>query len=180
MSDEILLNEAAYAVWQTVKNRGPIELGEVAKSAGVDQSQVSATATDAALQGFFSVQEREREELTVADSARGLIEAGLAEFRTAHKLQEAGGKLTMSEAAPWAKSEGIAINDAIKWGTLRGAIERVKTENGAALKLTDVGRRLLVSPDADLRLLNRMDYQGSCYLDKLTDDDEPKRVVALL
>jgi hypothetical protein len=27
MADEILLNEAAYAVWQTVKERGPIELG---------------------------------------------------------------------------------------------------------------------------------------------------------
>ena len=53
MPDEILLNEAAYAVWQTVKERGPIELGEVAKSTGIDQAQVSAAATEAAQQEFF-------------------------------------------------------------------------------------------------------------------------------
>ena len=37
MADEILLNEAAYAVWQTVKEKGPIELGEVVKLTGIDQ-----------------------------------------------------------------------------------------------------------------------------------------------
>jgi phenylalanyl-tRNA synthetase alpha chain len=179
MSDEILLNEAAYAVWQTVKDRGPIELGEVATLSKLDQAQVSATATQAETQGFFKIEERQREELTVADSARGIIDAGLPELRTARKLQGAGGKLAMSEAAPWAKSEGIAINDAIKWGTMRGAIERVKTDNGAALTLTEVGSQLLKSPDVDLQLLQRMEYQGSCYLDELSDD-ERKRVVDLL
>jgi phenylalanyl-tRNA synthetase alpha chain len=179
MSDEILLNEAAYAVWQTVKDRGPIELGEVATLSKLDQAQVSATATQAVLQGFFKIEERQREELTVAESARGIIDAGLPELRTARKLQDAGGKLAMSEAAPWAKSEGIAINDAIKWGTMRGAIERVKTDNGAALTLTEVGSQLLKSPDVDLQLLQRMEYQGSCYLDELSDD-ERKRVVDLL
>ena len=54
MPDEILLNEAAYAVWQTVKERGPIELGEVVKLTGVDQAQVSAAATEAAQQRLSS------------------------------------------------------------------------------------------------------------------------------
>ena len=53
MSDELLLNEAAYAVWQTVKDRGPIELGEVVKQTGIDQAQVSAAATEAADRGYF-------------------------------------------------------------------------------------------------------------------------------
>ena len=70
MPDEILLNEAAYAVWQTVKERGPIELGEVVKLTGIDQAQVSAAATEAAQQGFFEVEEREREELIVSEGAR--------------------------------------------------------------------------------------------------------------
>ena len=47
MADEILLNEAAYAVWQTVKEKGPIELGEVVKLTGIDRLQVSAAATEA-------------------------------------------------------------------------------------------------------------------------------------
>ncbi len=51
MADEILLNEAAYAVWQAVKERGPIELGEVVKLTGIDQAQVLAAATEAASGG---------------------------------------------------------------------------------------------------------------------------------
>ena len=31
MPDDIFLNETAYTVWQTVKEQGPIELGEVAR-----------------------------------------------------------------------------------------------------------------------------------------------------
>jgi phenylalanyl-tRNA synthetase alpha chain len=180
MSDEILLNEAAENVWVLLDAKGRMEVRELARATGLDQSQVTAIATDAISQGYFQIDEREREELTVAESARGLIEAGLPEFRASRKLQDAGGTLGMSEVAAWAKSEGIAINDAIKWGTTRGAIERVKTDNGAALKLTEVGRRLLAFPDADLRLLKDMEYQGSCYLDKLSDDDQPKRVFDLL
>ena len=61
MSDEILLNEAAYAVWQTVKERGPIELGEVVKLTGVDQAQVSAAATEAAKSEYFSIELRRLE-----------------------------------------------------------------------------------------------------------------------
>ncbi len=70
MPDEILLNEAAYAVWQTVKAHGPIELSEVAKRTGIDQAQVSAAATDAAQNGYFHVDEQDREELTVSETAR--------------------------------------------------------------------------------------------------------------
>jgi phenylalanyl-tRNA synthetase alpha chain len=180
MADEILLNEAAYAVWQTVKDRGPIELGEVARLTGIDQAQVSAAATEAAQQGFFKVEEREREELTVSDGAKGLIDAGLPEIRAAQRLDAAGGKLAMGEFAAWAKQEGIAVNDAIKWGTARGAIERAKAENGAVLVLTSAGRKLLAAPDADLRLLNKLGYQGSSFLDELGPDDEPKRASELL
>ena len=58
MADEILLNEAAYAVWQTVKEKGPIELGEVVKLTGIDQAQVSAAATEAAINEYFEIVER--------------------------------------------------------------------------------------------------------------------------
>src|SRR5215475_10677865 len=131
MSDELLLNEAAYAVWKTVKDRGPIEVGEVVKETGIDQAQVSAAATEAAQQGFFQVDERDREELSVSEGARELVEAGLPEQRAAKKLNESGGKLPMGDFAAWAKTESIAVNDAIKWGTARGSIERSKGASGA-------------------------------------------------
>jgi phenylalanyl-tRNA synthetase alpha chain len=178
MPDEILLNEAAYAVWQTVKERGPIELGEVVKQTGVDQAQVSAAATDAAERGYFQIEEREREELTITEGARELIEAGLPEQRAAKKLHEVGGEMPMSEFAAWAKAEGLAVNDAIKWGTLRGAIERTKG-NTASLKLTSFGLEILSKPDADMRLF-RVIKGGTLYLDQLTIVDQPARVKELI
>ena len=180
MADEVLLNEAAYAVWQTVKEHGPIELSEVAKQTGVDQAQVSAAATEAGQKGFFQVDEWDRDELTVSEGARELIEAGLPEYRAAKKLLEAGGKLAMGEFAAWAKAENIAVNDAIKWGTARGSIERAKGAVGAELVLTQAGKDSLSKPDADLRLLSTLKYQGGVCLDDLKPADEPDRIRELL
>jgi phenylalanyl-tRNA synthetase alpha chain len=179
MSDELLLNEAAYAVWQTVKDHGPIEIGEVVKQTGVDQAQVSAAATEAAERGYFQIDEREREELTVSEGARELIEAGLPEQRAARKLHEAGGEMPMSDFATWASEEGLAVNDAIKWGTARGSIERIKGNKGASLKLTPFGLEVLSKPDADMRLF-RVIKDGTLYLDQLTIVDQPDRVKELL
>src|SRR4051794_3324373 len=124
MPDEILLNEAAYAVWQTVKDRGPIELGDVVKVTGIDQAQVSAAATEAAKSGYFSIEEREREKLTVSEGARELIEAGLPEERAARKLFDANENwMHMTVFTAWAKDEGIAANEVIKWGRIRGSLE---------------------------------------------------------
>lgn len=176
MADEILLNEAAYAVWQTVKERGPIELGEVVKLTGVDQAQVSAAATEAAEQGYFKIEEREREELIVSDGARSLVEAGLPELRAAEKLSSMNGELTMPQFVEWAKSEGVAVNDVFKWGGARGWIDRTKDKDGAKVVLTAAGRRGLKHPDADLRLLKKLDCRGTCFLDELTDEEEPYRV----
>jgi len=180
MPDEILLNEAAYAVWQTVKDHGPIELAEVAKLTGIDQAQVSAAATEAAQAGYFQVAEQEREELTVNEGAKALVEAGLPEHRAAKRLSEAGGKLAMSDFASWAKDAGVAVNDAIKWGSARGAIERAKGDNGAVLVLTDMGKKSVDQPDVDLQLLKKLNYEGGLFLDTLQPSENAKRVRELL
>src|SRR3989304_3688720 len=179
MPDEILLNEAAYAVWQTVKERGPIVLNEVVKLTGIDQAQVSAAATEAANGGFLLTEEREHEELLVSEGAGALSEAGLPEILAAKKLRESHGALGMPQVVEWAKGAGVAINDAVKWGTARGWLERTKGENGPVVKLTDEGAKRTAAPDADLRLLKEMDYQGARYLDDLPKA-ELARVTALL
>jgi hypothetical protein len=104
MPDEILLNEAAYAVWQTVKEREPIELVEIVKITGVDQAMVSAVAQDAAKQGFFTIKERDREEIVFAAQAKELVRAGLPEQLAARALSESGGRMSMAKFAEWAKS----------------------------------------------------------------------------
>lgn len=181
MVEEILLNESAFAVWQTVQERGPIELSDVARITGVDQAQVSATATEGAEQGYFEIAEREREELVVSGGARGLIDGGLPELRAAEKLAESGGTLPMGEFVEWAKSAGVAVNDVFKWGGTRGWIERAKGDGGVYVALTPAGLAGFKSPDDDIRVLEQLNFQGSVYLDELaTSGIDGARVSALL
>jgi phenylalanyl-tRNA synthetase alpha chain len=152
MPDEILLNEAAYAVWQTVKERGPIELGEVVRLTGIDQAQVSAAATEAVQRGFFQIAEHEREQIVVSDGARELINKELPEQKAARKLEQTGGRLPIGEFIAWAKTNNVAPHDVFKWGGARGWIERVKGDSDTYLLLTDVGKRRS-NTDDDIRAI---------------------------
>jgi phenylalanyl-tRNA synthetase alpha chain len=180
MPDEILLNETAYAVWQTVNERGPIELEQVVKHTGVDQAQVSATATAAASQGFFEIQERKREELIVSEGAKQLFEAGLPELLADAKLRDSGGDLPMAQFAEWAKRKNVRINEVFKWGGARNWIERIKDDNDVKVSLKAERRS---DPDAlqpDIAQLTAMRWHGSCYLDELPLEKRPDTIRELL
>src|SRR5690349_17010142 len=105
MSDELLLNEAAHAVWQTVKDHGPIELGKVAIINGVDQAQVAAVATQAIAQGYFGVDEHEREELAVSEDARDVLNKLPEKFAVAHIIPDE--QIGLPTFIEWANSENI-------------------------------------------------------------------------
>src|SRR3954470_4705293 len=156
MPAELLLNEAAHAVWQTVKDRGPIELGEVAKLTGIDQAQVSAAATEASQRGFFQVEQREREDLIKTAGADELLSAGLPEIRAAKHLANVGGSLPMQDFIAWANGAAIAPNEVLKWGASRQWIEKAKSDRGMAIILTDLGKRALENtvPDVDIMILS--------------------------
>jgi phenylalanyl-tRNA synthetase alpha chain len=167
MPDEILLNEAAYAVWQTVKERGPIELGEVAKLTGLDQARVSASATEAVNGKFFAVMEREREELIPTETASESIKAGLPEIEAAAKLVKAGGRLPMTEFVQWATAANVAVSEALKWGATRGWIQRSKDSDGVFIVLTETGVKGLDHPDDDIRALLTTNF-GNVFLDAVS------------
>lgn len=170
MPDEILLNEAGYAVWQAVKERGPIELGDIVKITGVDQSQISATATDAAKGGFFDIQEQEREELLATENWAEIYPT-LAELRAARMLLSNHNPFPMSAFAIWAASEKIAVNDALKWGSVRGWIVREKKGNDqASVSLTKTGRDAVsenFTEDDDYRALSRLKATDRVFLDEM-------------
>jgi phenylalanyl-tRNA synthetase alpha chain len=150
MADEILLNEAAFAVWQTVKEKGPIELGEVAKLTGIDQAQVSAAATEAAEKSYFNIVECEREEFVRNPALTKPYEQFFPEYQAAIHLHEVGGNLPMQEFIAWSKANKIAPNDVIKWGSVRGWIEKSNSDGGVLLALTDAGRKCLHQEYADI------------------------------
>jgi phenylalanyl-tRNA synthetase alpha chain len=168
MAGDILLNEAAYTVWQMVRDHGPIELGEVVKLTGIDQTQVAATATEAGLQGLFDIAEREREELVVADGAAGLLAIGLPERRAAERLIAAGGELPIAEFIAWANANDVAPNEAFKWGGARGWIERTKGDGGPQVVVSEIGRQSLNQPDGDERAIEAaLANGGRIFLDSM-------------
>jgi phenylalanyl-tRNA synthetase alpha chain len=175
MSEELLLNEAAYAVWQTVKDRGPIELGEVVKQTGVDQAQVSAAAQDAAKHGFFEIKEREREEIVFSENANALVAAGLPEQLAVKALKQSGGRMTMPKFAEWAKSANVPVNEVLKWGTARGWIAKEKDSNGVYVEISALGNAALSRDltDLDIVALQTVGPSGSLYVDEFELDNPP-------
>jgi phenylalanyl-tRNA synthetase alpha chain len=181
MPDEILLNEAAYAVWQTVKEQGPIELGEVARIANIDQAQVAAAASEAAQGGYFEVFEHTKHQVTVSDGAEELCKRGLPESLARNKLKSVGNELPMGEFAAWASSAGVAVNDALKWGTARGLFERVKGDKGPVVRLTRLGTSETSTDFPDVALLRDvLHWRHSCFLEDLSENSNPGVVRELL
>lgn len=180
MPDEILLNETAYSVWETVKEQGPIELGEVARVAGVDQAQVSAAATEAVSGGYFDVIEHKKHQIAVSEGAEALFNSGLPELRAAEYLKQHGGAVAMGEFASWAKDSAVAVNDALKWGAARGLLERAKETSGLVIRLTDTGKANTPPVQADLDLLNQLQWKESCYLEDLPSGAKPDEIRELL
>ena len=129
MADEILLNEAAYAVWQTVKERGPIELGEVVKLTGVDQAQVSAAATEAAKQRVLRDRRtRARRDCIQRECAGTWSKPGLPEHLAVEALvADLAARCRWPKFVEWAKSANVAVNEVLKWGAARGWIRKRKT-----------------------------------------------------
>jgi phenylalanyl-tRNA synthetase alpha chain len=166
MADEILLNEAAYAVWQTVKERGPIELGEVAKRTGIDQAQVSAAATEAESDLFFRIRDDSTAyHLTLSPSAQETIARGLPERLAIRQLVKSGDEMPIADFLAWAKEVGFAPNDVIKWGTHRKWFERVKQGSGVSIRLTQAGKDADGIPTSDEILLKAVaDADGQLLL----------------
>jgi phenylalanyl-tRNA synthetase alpha chain len=182
MPDEILLNEAAYAVWQTVKDRGPIELGEVVRLTGIDQAQVSAAATDAARSGYFEIIERERDELVIDNAGVAFLQQSPPERRAIVWLNSKGGSVPINDFIQSAKALGVAPNEVLKWGVARGWIERVQKQNqGVSLVVTDAGRVALDKRDDDERAIEQAIHNDRrIFLDVLDERNIDSRRVHLL
>ncbi len=168
MSEELLLDEGAYAVWKELLASGPLEVAELVQRTGVDQAQVTATATQAADIGYIEVAECQREELSPADDAAAVLESGLPERLAAAKLSESGGELDIGQLVGWAKKASVAVNEVFKWGGARGWINRVKGDRGVQVVLSPSGKAALQQPDDDERALKEA-LSRTVYLDELSD-----------
>ena len=152
MADEILLNEAAYAVWQTVKERGPIELGEVVKHHRHRSGASLRSRNGGGPQGFFEIEEREREELVSPTRRNESDRQGLPEQLAAEMLENAGGQMPMAEFAEWAKTARVAVNEVFKWGdSTRMDRTRQRSKRSEVIVFDDAGRADRLQSDDDYR-----------------------------
>ncbi|MCH2117632.1 MAG: phenylalanine--tRNA ligase subunit alpha [Pirellulales bacterium] len=180
MTDEIVLSEGVVAVWQTLAREGPLETAALVERTGIDQAQIAATAIEGADKGFLKIVERPRQELVPTADAAKLLESGLPELRAAQHLAQAGGELPLPDFIQWAKENKIAPNEVLKWGPMRGWLNRVKGDRGASLVLTDQGRAGHEKPDDDLQALTLAIHNDSIFLDSLPEGIDPERVAQLL
>ena len=189
MSDEILLNEAAYAVWQTVKDEGldGIDVSEIGTRTNVHQSQVSAIVAEASTGDFFKVNERDREQLIPSDGVKDLVRGrGLPEYRAAVFLKESSGQVPLPVLVEWAQINNVAINEVFKWGASRGWIERSKGDQGPIVKLTPQGLKGIgaLLSETDLEALVIADDQSErsipFYLDQIIDETKRDMIRARL
>ncbi|HSR54092.1 MAG TPA: phenylalanine--tRNA ligase subunit alpha [Acidobacteriota bacterium] len=183
MQNELILDENAYAVWeQLLGSDGPLKVAELEERTGVDQSQVTAAATQAAQQGYFKVEERERQELVADPQAEAVLAKGLPERQALQFLAESGQPVPNGQLAGWANKRGLPPNEVFKYGPMRGWMKRVKSDQGAALELTDLGNQALEEQDDDEKALRlAIEAGGAVYLDDLQSRGvDPARVEKLL
>lgn len=179
MKDRPELDESAHAVWRALE-AGPQQVLDLAKSTGIDQSQISATAVAGQEGGFIEVSESIREELVPSEDAARLLEQGLPERRALVRLVEAGGELPIAEFVSWAREQGIPANEVFRWGGARGWIDKSKGSGGAAIAVAQGAAAAVDQEDEDERAL-RIALQRPVYIDELPAEGiETDRVKQLL
>ncbi len=119
---------------------------DIAARTGVDLPLVTATLQHCRDQEWLTISEKEREELMVSEDAAKQVENGLPE-RVAASLIAGSGKdsIKIHELVNILKEKNIQLNEVIKWGKIRGWLDKQKDE----ILLTQAGKEALKSPAED-------------------------------
>jgi phenylalanyl-tRNA synthetase alpha chain len=180
MAEEMLLDEVTHAVWTELAGGGPLDMAELIERTGLDQTKVSAVATQGSQQGLIEVTEQPREELVPSEDAAAAVERGLAERQAIRFLDANGGRIEIDKLTAWAGDSQIPINEIFRWGQTRGWLRRIKSEGKVELELTDDGRAALGVEDHDEQAL-RLALEQRTFLDQLDAEGlDAKRVRKLL
>jgi phenylalanyl-tRNA synthetase alpha chain len=171
-SDEIL-NEVELAILKLLRE-GAMEMDAIAKTAGLNQSQVLAAGIELQQRGLVNLSEAERQEIIPEEGAADLISKGLPERRASDALKSAGGEMSLEDLMAWAAEHDIAVNEVLRWGQTRGWLKKMRIEDSAEGKkrfkviLTDEGRSALGAQQDDERALQQS-QANRLFLDQLAD-----------
>lgn len=149
---------------EILKSGEPVSIQSIQDRTGIDQSQIASTFRFAEEQGWISVIEENRQELSAAEGLDQAIEKGLPE-RQAILLMRDCGSISMAELSQKAREQGFAVNEVVKWGSHRRWLEK----EGSELKITDAGRAHIDTQAEDENLLSLLKKERILYVDQLPD-----------
>ncbi len=149
-----------------MKSETAPDFREIVAGSGVDQPLVTATLAYGQEQGWVIIEEKEREELVMAEDALEQLDKGLPE-RQVLSILSAEGRIKVRDLVEQIKEKGILLNEVIKWGKARGWLDKEKDE----VVLFQAGRDALTIPADDekaVRLAFTINPQArSLFLDEL-------------
>jgi len=161
------ISETQWKIFQVLlQSRQDLYVPQIIAETGLDHPVVTATLIYGQEQGWVKVHESVSEELIPADNAREQMDIGLPE-RQILPILAAKDRVGMREIAQIAQQKNIPMNEIIKWGGLRGWVEKDQGE----LALTASGRRALKEQADDEKALFLALKSGSIFLDELHNQE---------
>jgi len=102
----------------------------------MEQPMAMGTVTNAQENGWVEIQEVFCEEILCEKDMEKILQDGIPERRFLEILGK-NSPISMKEVASKANEMGLKVNEIVKWGTLRGWMEKQKGD----LVLTDLGKK---------------------------------------
>jgi phenylalanyl-tRNA synthetase alpha chain len=163
---DVTINETQWKVFKALlDSKDNLTSHQVVSLTGVDHTMVMGALLYAQEQKWLTIEEQSREELILADGAAEQMETGFPE-RRALSLMADKQKISLKDLSKTAKEKGIPMNEIIKWGSMRGWVQKDKGE----LILTDKGLKAVEFADDDERAIQYaiQTGEGRIFLDELT------------
>lgn len=157
------LSEIQWKIFQTLlEAKTSLTAQQIVEKTGVDHPIVSATLQYGEDQGWLEISEQVREELIPTEEASKIVLQGFPERRILKFLAEKE-RISMRDLAETAREQKIPMNEIIKWGSMRGWVEKNKGD----LIITKEGRSSVDKSSDDEKALGLAQKSGSIFLDEL-------------
>ena len=162
----LIFNENQWKIFELLLNKSETQtIREIVAQLKLDNSLVASTLNYGREQGWLDIEEKEREELALSETAGELIKQGLPERQVLSMISaESPGKIKIRDLVGQLKAKDIKLNEVIKWGSMRGWLNKEKDE----IVLTEAGKKAPDIPADDEKAVQAaLQREQALFLDEL-------------
>jgi phenylalanyl-tRNA synthetase alpha chain len=165
---KLQFTEEQWKIYELLLNSNEVlDSRDIVARLGVDHSLATSSLNYGLEQEWLTIDEKEREELIPADDALDILEKGLPERAALSLIPDVEGKIKIRDLVGNLKKIDAPLNEVIKWGKLRGWLDKVKDE----IVLQKAGTDAILEPADDekaIRLAFQLKLESpSIFLDEL-------------